>query len=227
MNEKNELVLSKINSKSYKINVKSGLLQNVLYRPSPNKGMWRGGKARLYTITPIFIVVHYTASEKNSVDWLCDHRSKSSAHLVVTRQGEVTQLIPFNMRAWHCGRSNYDMIPDINSHSIGIELENWGELKYKNPAEILTWTCKNLANGPIKKAKHPNENEEKYWEEYTPEQLATCFSLIYTLGQYYKTIKIVLGHSDIAPRRKLDPGPLFPMKQANKALKLGKQNPIR
>lgn len=48
---------------------------------------------------------------------------KVSAHLLILRTGEIIQLVNFNDRAWHAGRSSYLGVPECNDYSIGIELE--------------------------------------------------------------------------------------------------------
>lgn len=53
-----------------------------------------------------------------------------SAHLLIRRDGEVVQYVPFDLRAWHAGRSNYQGQENCNDFSIGIELEGTDELAY-------------------------------------------------------------------------------------------------
>lgn len=58
------------------------------------------------------------------------HRLEVSAHLLIDRQGEVTQFVPFNRRAWHAGRSCFAGRDNCNDFSIGIELEGTDETPY-------------------------------------------------------------------------------------------------
>ncbi|MCY4142496.1 MAG: 1,6-anhydro-N-acetylmuramyl-L-alanine amidase AmpD [Gammaproteobacteria bacterium] len=53
-----------------------------------------------------------------------------SSHLVIARDGNVTQYVPFNLRAWHAGESQYRNRSDCNNFSIGIELEGTGEVRF-------------------------------------------------------------------------------------------------
>ena len=53
----------------------------------------------------------------------------SSAHLVISRTGEITQLVSFNLIAWHAGFSFWEDFVSMNRYSIGIELDNDGVLK--------------------------------------------------------------------------------------------------
>ncbi len=101
--------------------------------------------------------------------------SQVSAHLLIDRNGEITQFVPFSKRAWHAGASNYNGRERCNDFSIGIELEGCDEQPY---------------------------TEQQY------QSLADVIKLI--LKQYPKISQdCIVGHSDIAPGRKTDPGPLF------------------
>jgi N-acetylmuramoyl-L-alanine amidase len=71
------------------------------------------------------IVIHYTAgsSRESSVSTLINPGSKASAHLVIGRDGKITQLVPFDTIAWHAGNSSYKGRVGLNSYSIGIEID--------------------------------------------------------------------------------------------------------
>ena len=70
------------------------------------------------------IVVHYTAgtSARTAAEFLAKEEVKASAHLVIGRQGELFQLVPFDTEAWHAGRSCYGGRANLNRYSIGIFL---------------------------------------------------------------------------------------------------------
>lgn len=98
-----------------------------------------------------------------------------SAHLLISRDGIVTQFVPFLKRAWHAGVSSFHGAKQCNDFSIGIELEGTDETPY-----------------------------EKI--QYT--QLSRVIKcLMKTYGSISRDR--IVGHSDIAPGRKTDPGPLF------------------
>lgn len=98
-----------------------------------------------------------------------------SAHVLISRDGELTQYVPFTARAWHAGRSFYCGRTACNDFSVGIELEGTDELPY--------------AAG----------------------QYHVLAELIGALRRGYPSLANaeVVGHSDIAPGRKTDPGPAF------------------
>lgn len=77
---------------------------------------------------PRFLILHYTGMScaKKAVRWLACAESRVSCHYVLDEDGAITQLVPERLRAWHAGLSMWDGITDINSASIGIEIQNPG-----------------------------------------------------------------------------------------------------
>lgn len=100
---------------------------------------------------------------------------KVSSHLLIRRDGELVQYVPFHRRAWHAGVSSYEGREKCNDFSIGIELEGTDDAAYE-PVQyrVLSTAIRQL--------------------------LAACPAL---------SARRITGHSDIAPGRKTDPGPLF------------------
>jgi AmpD protein len=98
-----------------------------------------------------------------------------SAHVLIRRDGEVVQYVPFQRRAWHAGQSSFQGRERCNDFSIGIELEGTDTLPY------------------------------------TDAQYDTLAALARTLQSVYPAItpERIVGHADIAPGRKTDPGPAF------------------
>ena len=93
----------------------------VIVHPSPNHGARRTGPVDM-------LVLHYTgmASAEAAAGWLCDPRSGVSAHYLIGEEGTVFALVPEEARAWHAGVSSWAGEDDVNSRSIGIELQNPG-----------------------------------------------------------------------------------------------------
>lgn len=98
-----------------------------------------------------------------------------SAHVLVRRDGELVQCVPFGARAWHAGASSYQGRAACNDFSIGIELEGTDD-------------------GP-----------------YTEAQYQRAAGLVRALCAAYPALSParVVGHSDVAPGRKTDPGAAF------------------
>jgi AmpD protein len=98
-----------------------------------------------------------------------------SSHLLVRRDGEVVQYVPFNRRAWHAGASSWQGRARCNDYSIGIELEGTDT------------------------------------DPYESAQYAMLARVIAALCRAYPGLSLerLVGHSDVAPGRKTDPGPAF------------------
>ncbi len=124
---------------------------------------------------------HIDALFTNTLDTSADEyfadiaELRVSAHVLIRRDGEVVQYVPFHQRAWHAGVSNYCGREACNDFSIGIELEGTDDLPYQ---------------------------EAQY------ESLAAVVDALLNTYSGLSTDHIV-GHSDIAPSRKTDPGPAF------------------
>jgi N-acetylmuramoyl-L-alanine amidase len=89
---------------------------------SPNIGPRNNG------LSPTILIMHYTgmASAAKAIDWLSRPESHVSCHYVVDEDGRITQMVAEAMRAWHAGVSYWQGETDINSASIGIEIQNPG-----------------------------------------------------------------------------------------------------
>lgn len=100
---------------------------------------------------------------------------KVSSHLLIRRNGDLVQYVPFDMQAWHAGKSNFAGRDQCNEFSIGIELEG------------------------------------SDYDEFTEAQYLTLIEVSEELLKTYPKIDLenIVGHSDIAPKRKTDPGPYF------------------
>ena len=72
-------------------------------------------------------------SLKETLKYLCDPKSKVSSHFLVSKKGHIYKLMNEKNRAWHAGTSYWNKIRDLNSYSIGVELENSGHhLNFEN-----------------------------------------------------------------------------------------------
>lgn len=90
--------------------------------PSPNIDDRRGG------MRPWLLILHYTGlpTVERSIEVLADPRCKVSCHYVIALDGRITQMVAESARGWHAGVSHWRGESDINSASIGIEIQNPG-----------------------------------------------------------------------------------------------------
>jgi N-acetylmuramoyl-L-alanine amidase len=176
--------------------------ETITQRKSPNIGG---------AMQPDTIVIHYTAGRdaESACDSLCNPANRASAHVVIARNGAITQLVPFNIVAWHAGKSSYGGRTGFNGFSIGIELDNAGVLT-KSGNSYVAWFGRAYGEQDVIQAVHRNETTLKYWHRYTEEQIVQTQKLCELLIQTFK-ITSILGHEEIAPVRKIDPGPAFPL----------------
>lgn len=168
-----------------------------------------------------FLVIHFTSgwTAQSSVDfWRTPAARGACAHIIIERDGTVIQCRPFNVTCGHAGESSWTdpktkkRHTGLNSCSIGIELANSGDMG----ARVFP---KSMGAGPVPllEAKHKNGGPVTTWEKYPDAQLNAAASVARALAMRYN-LDDVVGHEDIAPRRKNDPGPAFPMPQFRRSI---------
>ncbi len=146
------------------------------WEPSPNHDVRK----------PIIIVLHYTQQESVAESLLTLSTANSqgpvSAHYLIGKDGRRYQLVADELRAWHAGGGSWGTITDLNSASIGIELDNDGQ------------------------------------SDFAEAQIASLIELLEDLCARWDIPRSqVIGHSDLAPVRKVDPGARFPWKRLYEA----------
>ena len=173
---------------AYSIDVQHGRLEGARQVQSPNFDLRPEG------VAPDLIIVHGISLPPNEyggpwieqlftnqLDWAAHPYFKQiegmrvSSHVLIRRDGQVVQFVPFHARAWHAGVSQYQGRERCNDFSIGIELEGTDDTAY----------------------------EAEQYRELARVILALC--------RAYSTLSIdhLVGHSDVAPGRKTDPGECF------------------
>lgn len=135
-----------------------------------------------------FIVVHYTSSDLQRSLEILKGDGVSSHYLIGDSPATIYQLVDEDRRAWHAGESQWNGRTWLNSSSIGIELVNGG-----------------YTEGP---------DGHRLWYPYSDQQIDALIVLLKDIMQRHGLKPgAIIGHSDIAPQRKVDPGPLFPWKR--------------
>ena len=146
--------------------------------PSPNYGERKGG------LVPSLVVIHYTAmaSCAEARARLCDLVAEVSAHWLIDRDGRAEQLVEESQRAWHAGAGEWGGQGDVNSRSIGIELQNTGAEPFAEP------------------------------------QMAALEAVLAgIMARWRIPPQGVIGHSDMTPGRKGDPGARFDWRRLARA----------
>jgi N-acetylmuramoyl-L-alanine amidase len=128
---------------------------------------------------PNYVIIHYTAQDSlaQTIKTFTLKRTAVSAHYVVAKSGQIVHMVNDYLRANQAGIGKWGSITDMNSCSIGIEIDNNG------------------------------------FEPYTDAQINSLLALLAKLKKDYSIPQAnFIGHQDWAPKRKPDPGPLFPWK---------------
>jgi N-acetylmuramoyl-L-alanine amidase len=126
---------------------------------------------------PNFVIIHHTAQNscEQTLKTFTLARTQVSSHYVVCKDGTVHHMLNDLLRAHHAGISKWGNASDINSSSIGIEIDNNG------------------------------------FEAFTDAQISSIMELLGRLKRAYNIPATnFIGHSDIAPGRKVDPNRNFP-----------------
>ncbi|WP_375326420.1 N-acetylmuramoyl-L-alanine amidase [Candidatus Tisiphia endosymbiont of Nemotelus uliginosus] len=146
-----------------------------------------------------YLIMHYTVDDfALSVDKFTANvdTGRTSAHFIITEEseevkgGQLLQVVPDDMRAWHSGVSRWQQDKNLNAISLGIEHVNKGFTEGEEHAQIA-------------------QNRQYY--PFDEEQIHTSGIISKAIVSQYNILpQHVLGHEDITPGRKFDPGPLFP-----------------
>lgn len=128
---------------------------------------------------PNYVIIHFTAQDsvQQTLKTFTVASTQVSAHYVVAKNGKVFHMVNDYLRANHAGVGKWGSVTDMNSCSIGIEIDNNGS------------------------------------EPFTTDQINSLLALLAQLKKNYNIPQAnFIGHQDFAPKRKPDPGPLFPWK---------------
>jgi N-acetyl-anhydromuramyl-L-alanine amidase AmpD/CubicO group peptidase (beta-lactamase class C family) len=169
-----------------------------------------------------FLIMHYTGGDyQESLKALVDSSDVSSHYLVpeshdktyLEDELKVLKLVNESERAWHAGNSYWQGRSGINDQSIGIEMVN------KPHCERLPVEQSVKAKGQGSINKDLPANRMCFFPDYDPKQIALLIKLAKEIIKKNPDISPtrILGHSDISPERKSDPGPRFPWFQLYQA----------
>lgn len=165
---------------------------------------------------PIGLTIHYTAglTAESAISTLTTAKVQASAHLVIDRDGTVYQLAPLNAVCWHAGPSSWGGRSMCNSFMIGIELVNAGPLLKKANGKLYFEVAKSreCSKDDAVEGRQKLWLNTVWWQSYPQEQLDALIEIAREMQREYNIAeKNIVGHENIAPTRKSDPGPAFPM----------------
>jgi N-acetylmuramoyl-L-alanine amidase len=162
-----------------------------------------------------FGIAHFTsgATALSSVDFWREPSAKGAeAHVIIDRDGTVYQIRRFDQRADHAGQSSWTCPRGktytwLNACTIGVEFANAGN---DEPGRDAYDWAKRQPGFTSMRAKHKHGGPAYDWEVYPEAQILAGIAVFQAITARYH-LDDVIGHDDIAPKRKLDPGPAFPM----------------
>lgn len=138
-----------------------------------------------------YVIVHYTSSNAERAMNTLTRGEVSSHYLINDVPPTIYRLVEEDRRAWHAGDSSWQGRTWLNASSIGIEIVHPG---------------------------YRDTDTGRQWYPWNPRQIDQLITLLQDILQRHGLPpERVLGHSDIAPQRKVDPGPLFPWQQLAEA----------
>lgn len=155
-----------------------------------------------------FIILHYTAEDDATSLEMLTTKNVSAHYLIPsTDDNKIYQLVPDHERAWHAGKGGFAGRSVLNDTSIGIEIVNEGIAQQYR--------------GALKRdnlSYHPTE----HYVAFQDIQVRKIAQLVQDLAEKYEIEpKNIIGHSDMAPSRKIDPGAKFPWERLYKEFGIG------
>lgn len=131
-----------------------------------------------------YVVLHYTSADLPRSLQLLTQGEVSSHYLLGESPATIYRLVDEDRRAWHVGDSAWQGRTWLNASTIGIELVNQG---------------------------YSDVNGQRQWQAFAPEQIEALVVLLKDIVERHQLPRgSIIAHSDVAPQRKVDPGPLFP-----------------
>jgi len=144
-----------------------------------------------------YVIIHYTAmrTDVEAINYMCNKKNQVSSHFLINRIGKIFNLVSVKYRAWHAGKSYWKKERDINSNSIGIEIdnsgyhldfENYNSLQFKAIVKLLIFLKKKykikphniLAHSDISPYRKIDPGEKFPWNELSSKKIVTMPKLL-------------------------------------------------
>lgn len=192
------------------------LVESARRQLTPHR-YWSGYKPE-YVRELEAIIIHYTATRDfaRTAKWLtlAGATSPASAHFLIDRDGKVVQLAPLEDRTWHAGGTSSKLYTrgNVNGRTLGIELMNLGPLKATTDSKGRTTF---IAEADAKPWNDTGVSalDGGFWEPFPTPQVDALVLLLDQIYERHPSLREksrLVGHQDVDPTRKRDPGPAFP-----------------
>lgn len=167
------------------------------------------------------VVIHFTsgATAQSSIEYWKEREQRRidlGAHIIIDRDGKIIQCRAFDKTISHAGVSRWvdpntgKRYTNANGWAIGIELANAG-----NDDRVIKIASRLSGYAGTVQARHRNGGGIQTWEAFPLAQVSACHTVVEQLVKRYN-LDDITGHDCIAPERKDDPGPAFPMERLRK-----------
>lgn len=154
-------------------------------------------------LTPQGVVIHYTAS--SDLDATVDFFKKNAVdiHFLIGKDGSIVQMVPCNKQADHAGESEWKNLKWLNKYFLGIEVVCLGPVK-----RVASGKFNDGYDRPYKgKPRDKLMLQNRFWDPFTIEQEKALKELVdWMLATYKFPVDNIVGHHEVAPGRKIDPG---------------------
>lgn len=182
-------------------------------------------KSSTYLQQPSVIVLHWTAAPYKTREqslariqrWAANTSDKSSTHFSILRDGSIYQLVPTTLASWHAGKSEWTRadgvhLPikasagSVNRYSIGIDFDLVGPVtRYPDGRWVDCYGGTYAGPQP-----EYSDQTRKWYEPVQLAQLQSCRMLLDALAPRFGIdLHDIVGHVDVSPGRKIDPGPFI------------------
>lgn len=154
-------------------------------------------------LKPQGVVIHYTVSD--NLDATVDFFQKNEVdiHFLIGKDGAVVQMVPCNRQAAHAGESQWGNLRFLNQFFLGIEVVCLGPIQRLKNGSFVDGYNRPYRGTPRDKMMLGN----RFWDPFTPAQEKVLDELVSWMLQTYKfPAANIVGHHEIAPTRKIDPG---------------------
>jgi len=157
----------------------------------------------------MIIIKSTTNQVVNEAGYINGNETTSPAHVLIDRDGLVTQFIPFNKQTGHHLGGSWEGIKDLTSRSIIMVFENHGRLE-KQADHFISNQGVKIETTDVFTGIHQNEESLSYWQKFTENQVLIAEKIIRCLTSAYQ-VKYILGYEEVCPGLQTDPGPAFPL----------------